>query len=150
MSAYHLKFRFVPRYETCSRNWTKSCFVTLGLDPQHNLWTFHNSLNENGIFANWRSIPKYLNFAIQLNYHKVGSSASHAKTIWGAKNERADEINIEEQVEMIPEKSPVAESKANGEVQRYIHTEQGQVRPSKAALETMYQRKIGEKYNILP
>ena len=52
------------------------------------------------------------------------------------KNERAEEIDLDKEVEMLPEKSPVAESRANGEVERYVQTVQGQVRTLKMALET--------------
>ena len=52
------------------------------------------------------------------------------------KNERGDEMNIEKRVELIPEKSPVGESRANGEVERYVQTVQGQVRTLKMSLET--------------
>ena len=38
------------------------------------------------------------------------------------KNERAEEIDIEEKIEMVPEKSPVAESTANGEVEGHVQT----------------------------
>ena len=66
------------------------------------------------------------------------------------KNERGDELTLESKVEMIPEKSPVAESRANGEVERYVQTVQGQVRTLKTALESRYQMKIGEAHNVLP
>ena len=36
------------------------------------------------------------------------------------KNERAEEINLEDEVEMILDKSTVAESKDNGEAERYV------------------------------
>ena len=52
------------------------------------------------------------------------------------KNERGDEMNIEKRVELIPEKSPVGESRANGEVERYVQTVQGQVRTLKMSLES--------------
>ena len=66
------------------------------------------------------------------------------------KNERGDEVNIEKRAELIPEKSPVGESRANGEVERYVQTVQGQVRTLKMALETRYQKKINESHNVLP
>ena len=61
-----------------------------------------------------------------------------------AKNERAEEIEIG------LENSPVAGSKMNGEVERYVQTVQGQVRTMKMALGTRYKTKIGEGHNILP
>ena len=66
------------------------------------------------------------------------------------KNERGEEVNIENQAELIPEKSPLAESRANGEVERYVQTVQGQVGSSEAALESRYHMKIGESHNVLP
>ena len=33
------------------------------------------------------------------------------------KNERAEEINIQKRVELVPEKSPASESRANGEIE---------------------------------
>ena len=66
-----------------------------------------------------------------------------------AKNERGEEVNIEKRVELIPEKSPEG-STANGEVERYVLTEQGQVRTPNTCLETSYQMKIGEAHNVMP
>ena len=51
---------------------------------------------------------------------------------------------------MILEKSPVAESRANGEVERYVQTVQSQVRTLKMSLETPYEVKIEEGHNVLP
>ena len=51
----------------------------------------------------------------------------------------AVKIKRAEDIEMVPEKSPVAVSSANG-----------QVRTLKMSLETRYNRKIGEGHNILP
>ena len=59
-------------------------------------------------------------------------------------------MNIEKRVELIPEKSPVGESRANGEVERYVQTAQGQVRTLKMSLETRYQMKVDESHNVLP
>jgi len=75
---------------------------------------------------------------------KSDQEASIRKLLEAVKNERAEEI------ELVPEKSPVGESRANGEVERYVQTIQGQVRTLKMALETRYQKKIGENHNILP
>ena len=72
------------------------------------------------------------------------------KLLEAVKNERAEEINIEKKVEIVPEKSPVAESKANGEVERYVQTVPGQVRTLKMSLETRYKMKIEEGHNVLP
>ena len=66
------------------------------------------------------------------------------------KNERGEEVNIKKRAELIPEKSPVGESRANGEVERYVQTVQGQVRTLKMSLETRYQMKVEESHNVLP
>ena len=66
------------------------------------------------------------------------------------KNPRAEAIDMEKKVEMIPEKSPVAESRANGEVERYVQTVQGQVGTLDKALETRYKMKIPETHIVLP
>ena len=55
-----------------------------------------------------------------------------------------------EKAELVPEKSPVSESRANGEVERYVQTVQGQVRTLKMSLETRYHMKISESHNCLP
>ena len=47
---------------------------------------------------------------------------------------------------MVPEKSPVVETKANGEVEGCIQTAQGQVNTSKMALETAHQGKTAAYY----
>ena len=57
---------------------------------------------------------------------------------------------MESKAEMIPEKSPEAESRANGEVERYMQTAQRQVRTLKTVIESRYQMKIGESHNVLP
>ena len=44
----------------------------------------------------------------------------------------------------------MAESRANGEVERYVQTVQGQVRTLRMSLETPYKMKIEEGHNVLP
>ena len=67
---------------------------------------------------------------------KSDQESTMRKLLEAIKNERAEEINMDKKVEMIPEKSPVAESRANGEVEGYVQTVQGQVRTLKTAVET--------------
>ena len=58
------------------------------------------------------------------------------------KDERGDAFKLEKTVEMILEKFPVPVSKANGEVERYAQTVQGQVKTLKTVTESRYQMKI--------
>ena len=51
------------------------------------------------------------------------------------KNQRRGELNMETRVELIPEKSPVSRSRANGEAGRYVQTVHGQMRTLKMSLE---------------
>ena len=52
------------------------------------------------------------------------------------KKVRADEIDIEKQGEMVPEWSPMAASRATGEVERYAQTVQGQLGTLKMSMDT--------------
>ena len=62
----------------------------------------------------------------------------------------AGKIERAEDVEIVPEKSLAAESRANGEVERYVQTVRGQVRTLKMVIATRYKMKIGEGHHILP
>ena len=66
------------------------------------------------------------------------------------KDERAEEVNIGKKVIIFPEKPPVAESRADGEVERYVQTAQGQVRTLKMALETRFKTQTANPHNVLP
>ena len=66
------------------------------------------------------------------------------------KNARGEDIDIGKKVEMIPEKSPVAEPRANGEGERYVHTVHRQLRTLQMALETRYNMKFNQSHHILP
>ena len=72
------------------------------------------------------------------------------KWMEAGKNERAEEIDIDKQTEVIPETSPVAESKANGEVERYVQAVQGQVRTLKMSLETRCKMKFEGGHDVIP
>ncbi len=59
-------------------------------------------------------------------------------------------VKIEREDDIVLEESPVKESQSNGEVERAIQEVQGQVRTTKAALESRYKNKIKEGHPCLP
>ena len=59
-------------------------------------------------------------------------------------------VKIEREDDIVLEESPVKESQSNGEVERAIQEVQGQVRTTKAALESRYENRITEDHPCLP
>jgi hypothetical protein len=58
------------------------------------------------------------------------------------------ELDIE--VEVAFEESPVGEHQSNGEVENAVNRIRGQIRVTKDALETRFGRKLGREHPILP
>ena len=108
------------------------------------MWAF--IVKEKGI--NPYSVKKLSNILSGTGYRRVILKSDQEPAVMSLKEAVKREIDIE--VEVAFEESPVGEHQSNGEIENAVNRIRGQIRVTKDALETSFGKKIGREHPILP